>query len=193
MRKYIVVIAIWFVGIFANGAHAETTSETFRQPWLIGAYSMGWAGSYDALGVGGKIGWRPFAHFGIETFGEALAVKNVGGFRHDHPIGFNLYTPIGLGSHVELRPLFGMCAVFSFIEPTRQSAPRADDILLGVHAGAALDVALSRLFSLFIEGQGTLYMGHERYSQAWSGSVDGRMKAFTLVQISAGMEFHFPS
>ncbi|MFN7697475.1 MAG: hypothetical protein ACK5U8_06240, partial [Deltaproteobacteria bacterium] len=53
----------------------------------LGVYASGWAGSYAAAGVGGRLRWEMFSDFGVEVFGEAHLVETVRGLRHDHQIG----------------------------------------------------------------------------------------------------------
>ncbi len=183
---------------FAHLAEAQEPAPdapraTFDENLGVGFYGTGWLGAYPGAGVGGRIRWEPFDLLGIDLFGEALLVENPGGggLRHDYPIGFNLFVPIDLGEHVRLRPLFGFCAVFSLIEPASEGAPRADDVLFGIHGGAGVEWSPLRHFSFFLDVQATGYLGHDRSSQGWTGEVSEDYATFGLVQASLGTQVHF--
>jgi hypothetical protein len=176
----------------AAEASVDAPRQTFDENLAVGVYGTGWLGAYAGAGVGGRIRWEPFDLLGIDLFGEALLVENPGGgFRHDYPIGFNIYIPIDLADNVRLRPLFGFCAVFSLIEPAEEGAPRADDVLFGIHGGAGVEWSPFRHFSFFLDVQATGYLGHDRSSQGWTGEVSEDYATFGLVQASLGTQIHF--
>lgn len=142
--------------------------------------------------MGGRLRWEPFDLLGIDLFTEHLVVDNPGGgLRHDHPIGFNLYVPVALTPTFRFRPLFGFCAVFSLIEPAQEGAPRADDVLFGVHGGAGIEWAPIAFLSLFLDVQATAYLGHDRSSHGWTGDVAEQYSTFAVVQASLGAQVHF--
>ena len=168
----------------------EAPRSPFDRPFGFGAYATGWAGAYGAGGVGARIRVQPWSRLGIDLFGEAYVVSTAFGIRHDHPIGFNLYSPFRFGSVVQLRPFIGTCVVASFIEPTESQAPRADDVLFGVHAGAGLDFALSRWVSRFVEGKAIAWMGHDRTVQGWTGALGNQIQPFVVGQGQVGVAVH---
>lgn len=172
-------------------APRASDDDPFQRLFALGAYGTGWAGSYAGAGVGGRVRVEPWARLGVDLFGEALVVQTPHGLRHDHPFGFNLYTPIALGGGFRLRPLIGMCFVASFIEPEQKSAPRADDLLVGAHAGVGLERALGPVFSLFAEAQGSVWLGHDRAVQGWTGAVGNDMRPFRVAQAMLGVSAHF--
>lgn len=171
----------------------ETSSPAaLDRPFSIGGYVSGWAGSYLAGGVGGRIGWEPFDELGVQVFGEGHVVEWAGaGIRHDHQIGFDLYIPITLVPGVRLRPLFGFCTVFSLIEPDPATAPRADDVLFGAHAGLGLEIGISTWGSFFVEAQGTVWAGHDRSQSRWTGAVEDTYAPFGTAQLITGFAVHF--
>jgi len=170
----------------------EVPTPTFDENLAIGAYGTGWLGAYAGAGIGGRARWEPFDLLGVDLFAEALIVDNAdGGFRHDYPIGFNLYVPISIAETFRVRPLFGFCAVFSQIEPAQDGAPRADDVLFGIHAGAGLEWSPLRHLSLFLDVQATGYLGHDRSSHGWTGEVSEEYATFGVVQASLGTMVHF--
>jgi hypothetical protein len=185
--------------LLAPCAHAA--SETldspargaFDQPLAIGSYTLGWMGAYDAAGLGGRARWEFWQHkAGVELFAEGLMVSwPGGGSRHDIPIGFNLYAPIQLGSHVRMRAMGGFCAVFSFIEPAEQGAPPSNDVLFGVHGGLGLEVAVAGPLVWFVDAQAVWYLGHDRTAEDWSGSVSGSLSQAVVFQPSTGLELAF--
>lgn len=165
----------------------------FERTFGLGSYITGWAGSYGGAGFGARIRVEPFSFLGVDLFGEALIVTSrdgvEGGIRHDHPIGFNLYVPIRLGK-ARLRPFLGMCVVASLIEPTEPMAPRADDVLVGAHAGLGLEFALHTRLSFFVEAKGLVYVGHDRSLQGWTAGLDNQVRPFGLAQAQTGFMFH---
>lgn len=168
---------------------AVAKTSPFDRTFGFGGYATGWAGAYGAAGVGARIRVEPLSWLGIDLFGEALVVESPSGLRHDHPIGFNLYTPFTFG-RFRVRPLLGMCVTFSFIEPTQAGAPRADDVLFGAHAGVGLEFALMSRLSIFLEGKGVVWAGHDRSVAGWTGAVDNEVKPFPVAQAQLGMTFH---
>lgn len=174
----------------ALAERAEPRAQGFDRGWALGGYATGWAGSYAGVGLGGRLRFEPYEKLGIEVFGESLIVESPGGLRHDHPVGFNLYVPFRVSERVRLRPLFGFCAVFSFIEPDERNAPRADDVLFGLHLGGGVEYLLGRNISAFLDVQAIGYLGHSRYAQGWTGSVDNGLSTLGVVQASLGLQAH---
>jgi len=167
--------------------------SAFDQPLAIAGYTQGWVGAYDAAGLGGRARWEFWQHrAGLDLFAEGMFVNwPGGGERHDIPIGFNLYAPIALGSHVRLRGMAGMCAVFSFIEPPQQGAPPSNDVLFGIHGGAGLEVAVAGPFVWFVDAQAVWYLGHDRTAANWSGAVSGALGQAVVFQPTTGFELAF--
>ena len=157
----------------------------------VGGYATGLQGEYGAAGVGGRVHWRVLSWLGLDLFADQLVVESAGGLRHDHPVGFDLSVPIRLSDNVQLRPIFGMCAVLSFIEPDRAEAPRADDVLFGVHGGAGLSYGFAKRWSMFADLKATAYAGHDRTAQMWTGGVDNEVSILAVVQASTGVQLHF--
>jgi hypothetical protein len=165
--------------------------DALDRPFAFSAYVSGWAGSYLAGGVGGRLRWEPFAELGVEVFGEGHIVEWPVGIRHDHQIGFNLYVPFELLPGFRVRPLFGFCTVFSLIEPPDASAPRADDVLFGAHAGAGIELAIETWGSWFFEAQAAVWAGHDRSQSRWTGTVEDTYAPFATAQVLTGFAVHF--
>jgi hypothetical protein len=185
-------LAVWASSseALAQEEGAAPPRGTFDHVAAIGAYGTGWAGAYGGVGVGGRIRIEPFDFAGVDLFGEALLVETPAGVRHDHPIGFDLYTPVRLSESFELRPLLGMCVVFSMIEPEEQGAPRADDVLFGMHAGVAVDFSPLRDVSFFLEAKAVGWLGHDRTAMGWTGSVGEDYATFGVAQVALGAAYH---
>jgi len=169
----------------------DEASLALEHPFGFGVYASGWAGSYGAVGVGGRLRWEPFAELGVEVFGEGHLVESPSGIRHDHQVGFNLYVPIRLGSGLRLRPLFGFCVVFALVEPEQQHAPRADDLLFGAHAGLGLEWSANDWLALFVEAQGAGWVGHDRSTERWTGAISDTYVPFGTAQVILGASAHF--
>ncbi|HJL01193.1 MAG TPA: hypothetical protein RMH85_16200 [Polyangiaceae bacterium LLY-WYZ-15_(1-7)] len=164
--------------------------HAFERDFALGLYATGWAGRYLGAGAGARARWEPFDRLGVEVFAEGLKVENPDGLRHDHPVGFNLYVPWRVSENVRLRPLFGFCAVFSFLHPEQDGLDRVDDVHFGIHGGAGVEVALGRFVSLFLDVQGVLYFGHDRYAGGWDVHLEDQVSAWGLVQGAAGVQVH---
>lgn len=153
-------------------------------------YAVAVTGAYSGVGLGGRLRWEMFRFFGVELFGEGLLVESRAGVRHDYPVGFHLFSPFRLGERVRLRPLAGMCAAFSFVEPSAPGGVRADDVLFGVHGGVGLEVALASFLSAFVDAKGTTYLGHGRTTQGYTGDVGEKLEPYVLAQGSLGLSLH---
>lgn len=169
---------------------ARAAQSAFDRPFAIAGYAAGRGGDYLAGGVGGRLRWEPVRWIGIELYLEATVVDWAGGFRHDYPNGFNVYLPFRAG-HFRVRPFVGFCDVLSFVEPTEQGAPRADDVMLGVHAGVGAEWSLGTHWSLFADAQVDVYAGHDRASGGWTGNVDEDLTPFWTAQLNLGVQLHF--
>ncbi len=190
------IVACFGATSTAHAADAPPVVQTapksaFDRPFALAGYGVGWAGGYTAGGVGGRARWEMVPRtFGVEVLAESLIVDWPGGLRHDHPIGFNLYLPFDLTRDVRFRVLAGACTVFSFVEPQHAGAPRADDILFGVHGGAGLEVSLHDRLSWFLDLQAIGYLAHDRTGQGWTGSVGSSERALAIFQPTTGLALH---
>jgi hypothetical protein len=164
-------------------------SSPFHRTFSFGSYAAVRRGSYDSGGMGTKIRWEPTKNFGLDLYLEVAFPESEGGFRHDYPNGFSVYGAVPIGP-VRIRPYLGFCDVLSFVEPTEPGAPRADDVLIGVHGGLGSEVALTRFLSLFVEGQVDVYAGHDRSSGGWTGDVAEDLIPFVTGQVNAGLQVH---
>jgi len=168
--------------------------DAFDREWGVSVYGTGHAGSYTAGGLGGRLRWAPFdtnIPLELEVYLEATVVDWAGeGFRHDYPNGLNLVFPVRLDRNFRLRPYVGFCDILSFVEPSQADAPRADDVLIGVHGGLGAEWAVHPMFSLFVDAQANFYAGHDRASEGWTGGVDEEFTFFWNGQLNLGMQFH---
>lgn len=175
----------------AQEAPEATEPTAYQRPIALGTYAVAWAGSYAAVGAGARARWEMLPELGVEVFGEALVVEHPGNaVRHDHPIGFDLFVPVAITPELRFRPLFGFCAVFSLIEPAEAHAPRADDILFGVHGGAGLELALGSWVTLFVDLQANVWIGHDRAAQGWTGGIEDTYVPFGTAQLALGVQLH---
>lgn len=156
----------------------------------LAVYGTGWDGDYDALGVGGRARVELAEAVGVDVFAEAHAVDSARTERRDLVVGFDLYVPFSLFDRVRLRPLFGFCADFSFVDPHHAHGPRTDDIAFGVHAGAGVELGLGGAWSVFADAQQVMWFGHERYGRDWGGALDGEIEVSTLTQGRVGVQLH---
>lgn len=189
LRTLVAPLALALALSIPAPARAQVDSA-FRRPVALGAYGVAWAGAYAAIGGGVRARWEMLPELGVEVFGESLIVEHSGGIRHDHPIGFDLFVPVAITPWLRFRPLFGFCTVFSLVESDVPHAPRADDILFGVHGGAGLELAIGTWFSLFLDLQANLWVGHDRAAQGWTGGIEDTYVPFGTGQIALGAQLH---
>jgi hypothetical protein len=164
--------------------------EPFAHRFGFAGYAMGWAGTYGAGGVGGRIRFEAFPRLGLDLFGEALVVAVPRGFRHDHPIGFNLFVPFRVSQAMRLRALLGMCVTASFLHPESPMAPRADTILVGAHVGGGVEVALHDRLSAFADAKAVAWWGNDRSVEGWTSATTDLRWSF-VGQLAIGLMVHF--
>lgn len=168
---------------------APRSARAFDRPFALASYAAVRSGTYDARGVGGRARWQPFRRAGLDLYLEATVVDWPGGFRHDYPNGFSVYTPVNVGP-VRFRPYVGFCDVISLVEPEQPGAPRADDVMLGAHAGVGAEWAFSRSWSVFADAQVDAYAAHDRVSGGWTGNVAEELVPVVTGQVNVGLQFH---
>ncbi|MBX3246744.1 MAG: hypothetical protein KF901_06125 [Myxococcales bacterium] len=161
--------------------------HAFDRAFGVGVHVAGRAGYAEALGGGARLRWEPLRLLGVDVFAEGFSVRDPDQRRVDIPIGFDLAVPIRLGRHLRLRPLAGMCAVFSFRNPQREGVQATHDIHFGVHGGLGLELALGRFVSLGLDVRGILYFGHETHDGGWSSHVGDRLTTFGIAQANLGV------
>ena len=164
--------------------------HAFERDFAVGFYGLGWAGPYLGGGGGVRVRWEPFDLLGVEIYSDHLSIEDPDGFRHDHPIGFNLFVPIRIGERWRVRPLFGFCTVFSFVHPDQEGVDRIDDVHFGAHLGGGVELALSRWTSLFVDVQGIAYVGHARSAGGWAIHVGDQLDFWGVFQGQVGVQVH---
>lgn len=168
---------------------APARTRATDRPFAIGSYAAVRGGTYTASGVGGRARWQPFRRAGLDLYLEASVVDWEGGFRHDYPNGFSVYTPLDVGP-IRVRPYFGFCDVVSLVEPTQPGAPRADDVMLGAHVGVGTEYAFGKSWSVFADAQVDAYAGHDRSSGNWTGNVAEDLMPIVTGQVNVGVQLH---
>lgn len=175
----------------ADDVHADevpwSQRHAFDRDFGIGLHVAGRAGYAEALGGGARLRWEPLRLLGVDVFSEVFSVDDPDQRRIDVPIGFDLAVPIRLGRHFRLRPLAGMCAVFSFRNPQREGVQATHDIHFGLHAGLGLELALGRFVSLGFDVRGIVYFGHETHDGGWSSHVGDRLTTYGVAQANLGL------
>ncbi len=164
--------------------------HAFERNFALAVYGIGWAGEYNGAGVGGRARYEFRQKVGLDVYTDHLMIEAPGGRRHDHPVGFNLYVPFRLSENWRVRPLFGFCAVFSYYNPDQDGVDNANDIHFGVHAGGGLEYAFGRYVSMFLDVQGTLYFGHDRYDGGWGTHIEDGLSAWGLAEAKLGVQVH---
>ena len=175
----------------AQAEPPEGEATTFEHDVSLGAYGVAFLGEMRGGGVGARGRFRLQSWLDLDLLSEHLIIDSPAGLRHDHPIGLALGVPIALGQHLQIHPVFGMTAIFSFIEPEQEHAPRADDIIFGLHVGVSVDLALGEHWSLWVAANASGYLGHEREVQGWTGTISDEVSTYGVVHLSAGLATHF--
>ncbi len=189
-RALVATILLTALPAAADEPAPRRVTSPFEREWAIGGYATGQLGSYRAGGIGGRLRWEPLDWLGIETYLEATLVDWAGGgFRHDYPNGFSLYVPVRMGDF-RIRPFLGFCDIISLVEPAQPHAPRADDVLMGAHAGVGGEWGFHDMWSLFADLQVNVYAGHDRTVAGWTGGLDSQLVPFWNVQLNIGAQFH---
>ncbi|MEM9067699.1 MAG: hypothetical protein AAGE52_04310 [Myxococcota bacterium] len=173
-----------------DGETPWSQRRAFDRNFAIGIYGMGWGGAYAAGGAGARLRYEFRETIGIEVYSDHLRTEASDGLRHDHPIVFNLYIPFRLSENWRIRPLFGFCTVFSFFHPDQEGVDRVDDVHFGAHAGAGLEAQLGRWASVFLDLQGTAYLGHDRYQGGWATHVGDELTLWGIVEAKLGVQVH---
>lgn len=154
------------------------------------AYYSGWAGSYDAGGVGFRLRWEPWPHFGVEVYSELLDVTVPVGSRLNVPSGFNLYMPFEPLDGFRVRGMLGLCTMFVFNRAGSDGGVDSEDVQFGVHAGVGTELALHERLSAFIDLLYQGYWGHGHDAGAWTSSLDDELGRHDSFQVGLGLQFH---
>ncbi len=173
----------------APGLTRRPSESPFDRRFGLAGYALGGAGTYTSGGIGGRIRFEAFRWLGLDLFGEAMLVAVPRGLRHDHPIGFNLFVPFRFGERVRLRPTLGMCVTPSFLHSENPDAKSADTILVGVHAGGGVEVALHDRLSFFAEAKAVAWWGNDRSVEGWTTATTD-LRWSVIGQANLGFTVH---
>ncbi len=159
-------------------------------PVALGSRIEAWTGPYTSPALGGHIKLKPHESFGVEGFMDHTLQLAGGIARHDHVIGFSLYTPAILGDHRWfLSPTLGACVDFRADTPFQDRGPSNADILFGTHAGAMLELAVGEGWSVELDGQGFVYWGNQIATDSWSATASNRLHATAVFQSVASINY----
>ena len=164
----IILFLLVLVVVAAPARAGSEPKSSFSRQFALGGYATGLEGAYGGGGVGGRAHWRMASWVELDLFADALIIESPAGLRHDHPIGFNLFFPIELSSHTRLRPLIGMCAVLSMIEPDQDHAPRADDVFCRRPRWSRRRSGLGPALVVVCRHQGH-HVSRPRHERQWNG------------------------
>lgn len=165
-------------------------SGPFARPFGISAYYAGWAGGYDAGGVGFRLRWEPFTHLGLEVYSELLDATVPVGSRLQLPSGFNLYIPIEPLADFRVRALAGLCTMFVFNSAAKAGGVDTQDVQFGVHLGAGAELALHDQLSVFLDLTYQGYWGNRHSGDAWSGALNDELDRTDSAQLGLGLQLH---
>lgn len=165
-------------------------SGPFDYDFGFSAYYSGWAGSYDAGGVGFRIRWEPLPYFGVEFYSELLDVSVPVGSRINLPNGFNLYMPFEVMPGFRVRPMLGLCSMFVFNSAGSDGGVDSEDVQFGVHGGVGGELALHDRLSVFVDVLYQGYWGHGHDAGSWTSSLEDDLRRHDSLQVGLGLQFH---
>lgn len=172
----------------ARGAYSP------EHPVALGTRTALWQAGYSAPGLGGHIKFQPKHKVGVEGFWNSFARPIDSVLRHDHVIGFHLYSPLIGNTRRSLSPTFGSCVDFRYASPIGEKkgqAPTAADIRFGVHAGLMAEAYLWGGFALEASASLFGYWGNDAGVDGWSAVADNRLNFSPVGQFSAGLNYYF--
>jgi len=139
-----------------------------ERPVALGARLGAWAGPYRAPALGGHIQLRTSDGIGLQGFADHTLAVQGDLARHDHVIGFSVYTPALIGRDSwYLSPTVGSCVTFRVDTPLGQRLPSNTDVLFGMHAGLQVEAALAPRVSVQGQVQGFAYVGNRMATDDW--------------------------
>lgn len=166
------------------------TDLAIDRPFAAGANVSRWQGRYSGFANGGLLRWEVLpGKLGVEVFGMEAELPWPTGKRVDALGGFGVYRPLRLGQHLRLRLGGGFCTTLSTIEPALPWLPADDAVQSGAHLDAALDWALGRWLSVFVQGRAFVYRGRDR--GASDPVARSRLAWEPSLHADAGLAVHF--
>lgn len=161
-------------------------------PVAVGVRMGAWTGPYTSPALGGHLKLKPHRSFGVEAFADHTLRIADGIARHDHVIGFSLYTPVLVGSRrAYLSPTAGACVDFRVDTPVAERRPSSADILFGVHAGGMAEVAVGDGFSLEATADAFVYWGNQLDTAAWATTASPGLHPTAVAQLLASVNYAF--
>jgi len=176
----------------SHAATEETRTEVHdpTHPIALGSRLGAWTGPYTSPALGGHLKLKPTEVVGFEGFMDHMLRLSDGIARHDHVIGFSMYTPALLGDHRWfLSPTVGACVDFRVDTPFRERGPSNTDILFGVHGGGMVELAVGQGWSLEINGQLFRYWGNQIATDSWSATASNQLHGTSVFQSVASINY----
>lgn len=159
-------------------------------PMALGTRIGAWTGPYSSPALGGHIKLKPTRALGFEGFMDHTLRLADGIARHDHIIGFSIYTPLLVGAERWfLSPTGGACVDFRVDTPFRERGPSNSDILFGVHGGAMVELAVGRGWSLETNAQAYVYWGNAIATDAWSASASTGLHPTAVLHLAGSINY----
>ncbi len=181
---------------FAEASAAPQATQVARtdlaidRPFAAGANISRWQGQYSGFASGGLLRWEVLpGKLGVEVFGMEAELPWPTGKRIDALGGFGVYRPLRLGQHLRLRLGAGFCTTLSTIEPALPWLPADDAVQSGAHLDVALDWALGRWISVFVQSRAFAYRGRDR--AASDAMARNRLVWEPSLHADAGLAIHF--
>lgn len=178
---------------------SSASAMEFRDRWdpehpiALGSRAALWQADYRAPGVGGQLHYQPWQRLGVEGFWNSFALPEAGLLRHDHVIGFHLYSPWLGGARRWVGPTFGSCVDFRFLSPlgTDEALPGQSDILFGVHTGLMGMAYLFGGWSLQTTVEVFGYWGNQAKVDGWAATASNQLHFQPVLQGSVGLNHWF--
>lgn len=180
---------VWVLGLAGTASASEVHDPS--HPIALGSRAGVWTGPYSAPALGGHIKIKPSRAIGLEGFADHTLMFDSGIARHDHVIGFSVYTPKILGNDMAfLSPTLGTCVDFRVDTPVgAERLPSNTDVLFGTHAGLLGEVAVGRGWSLEATATGFLYIGNASGTADWTAGASNKLHASGVGQFLGSVNY----
>ena len=187
-RVFLLFLGLMVAGI--AGAEEDRVVHNPERLIALGSRAGAWMGPYQAPMLGGHLKVRASKALGLDGFADnALAIQH-GVARHDHILGFSVYTPALIGKDSwYLSPAIGACVDFRLTTPLERAAGNSD-VLFGAHTGAIFEAALGRGWSFQTSATLYAYVGNDAKLDDWTASSSNRLHFSPVGQMVGGLNFN---
>jgi hypothetical protein len=140
----------------------------------------------SAVGLGSRIRFEP-GRLSIDVYGDRLMLDAGDGLRRQVPLGFTIGLPLGLTNRLSVRPQLGISALYSSFNALDSLDNRTEDLLIGLHGGAGLELALNHRISAFWDYSAVGYLSLVHNAGGLLGDYEQEKRRFGALQSAVGV------